>query len=64
MGKGETRRQKKLQKAVTREAAPASKNDNCALTLKYEVFGRFSVIAVIKDAKTKRAVKAPINLKF
>ena len=33
-------------------------------TLKYEVFGRFSVIAVIKDAKTKRAVNAPINLKF
>ena len=32
------------------------------LTLKYEVFGKFSVIAVIKEAKTKSAVKAPINL--
>jgi hypothetical protein len=36
--------------------------NKCLLTLKYEVFGKFSVIAVIREANTKSAVKAPINL--
>ena len=36
---------------------------NNRITLKYDVFGNWAVNEDIKDAKTKRQVKAPMNLK-
>ena len=35
---------------------------NNTITLKYDVFGNWAVNEDINDAKTKRQVKAPMNL--